>query len=115
MSEIITTDTLCWIEDRFENRYYKECSLADLKKARDKKVDISVWNEVLTDYFIARYWEADTIDRFLYFALPKYPKFIQDRFKVSLMNMWREQKKKLSYEQIKSTIDNWVKDSEYYK
>lgn len=112
--EIISQEPLCWIEDKFENRYHKECTLKYIADARVAKMDISVWNEVLTDYFIARYGEADTIDRFLYFSLPKYPKFIQDRFKTSLMNMGREQKRKLSYEQIKITVDSWIRDEEYY-
>jgi hypothetical protein len=86
-----------------------------MKKARDKKIDISVGKEILTDYQIARYGEADTIDRFLYFSLPSQPKYIRDKFKIAIANMTREQKKKLTYDAIKIRIDMWKSDEEYYK
>lgn len=130
MTEISTTQSLCWIEDKFENRYYKECTKQYLADARLKKMDICVWDsrsidkdwkdifvpwsEVLTDYFVARYGEATTIDRFIHFALPKQPKFIQDRFLVAVWNMWREQRKKLTYEALMNTIKSWKHDDEYY-
>ena len=113
--ELTTTQPLIWIEDKLWERFYKECTIAEMKKARDKKVDISVWKEILTDYQIARYWEADVIDRFLYFSLPSQPKYIQDKFKISIANMSREQKRKLTYEAIKLRIDMWKHEEEYYK
>lgn len=40
MSEIITTQPLCWILDNDGNRHYKECTLEELQKARGYKTDI---------------------------------------------------------------------------
>jgi hypothetical protein len=85
-----------------------------MKRARDKKTDISVGKEILTDYQIARYGEADTIDRFMYFSLPSQPKYIRDKFKIAIANMGREQKKALTYEAIKLRIDMWKHDEVYY-
>lgn len=115
MSEIITTQPLCWILDNDGNRHYKECTLEELQKARGYKTDIlTAEDEVLTDYQIAKYWKADIVDRFLYFALPKYPKKIKDRFKVSVSNMTKERRKELSYKNIRNTIDSWIKEESYY-
>lgn len=115
MSEIITTNPLCWILDNEGNRHYKECTLEELQKARSYKTDIlTSWDEVLTDYQIAKYWKADVVDRFLYFVLPKYPKKIRDRFNISVVNMWKEQRKNLSYEAIKNALDGWIKEETYY-
>lgn len=113
--EITTTNPLIWIEDKLWERFYKECTLDDMKKARDRKIDISVWNEVLTDYQITRYWEADTIDRFIYFSLPSQPQYIRNKFKTSIANMSREQKRSLTYDGIKIRIDMWKHEEEYYK
>jgi len=56
MSEIITTQPLCWILDNERSRHYKECSLEELQKARSYKTDIlTAEDEVLTDYQIAKY------------------------------------------------------------
>ena len=80
-----------------------------------QKVDIlTAHNEVLTDYQIAKYGTADIADRFLFFALPKYPQKIQSRLKISLQNMPREQRKNLSYEAIKIAIDRWIHEDTYY-
>jgi len=115
MSEIITTQPLCWILDNERSRHYKECSLEELQKARSYKTDIlTAEDEVLTDYQIAKYWKADIVDRFLYFALPKYPKKIKDRFKISVSSMTKEQRKSLSYDAIKNAIDSWIKEETYY-
>lgn len=131
MSEIITTQPLCWILDNEGNRHYKECSLEELQIARDKKKDIRVWDslyidsewktckrsgeEMLTDYQISKYWKADIVDRFLYFALPKYPKKIKDRFKISVSNMTKERRKDLSYDAIMITLESWIKEESYYQ
>ena len=116
MQELAPTDPLCWILDNEWIKHYKECTLEELQKARSYKTDILTSdNEVLTDYQISKYWKADTSDMFLYFSLPKYPKHIQDKFKISLLNMSREQRKNLSYWAIKTTLDKWISDEEYYK
>lgn len=130
MSEIITTQPLCWVIDAEWNKYYKECTLESLQNARDKKLDIRVgdniffdkewkeyknpWEEILTHFQISKYGKADTVDIFIYFALPKYPKKIKDRFKISVSNMTKERRKELSYEAIKTTIDSWIKEETYY-
>ena len=114
--EIAWIQPLCWILDNEWIIHYKECMLDDLQNARKYKVDIlTTNNEVLTDYQVAKYWEADTIHRFLYFSLPGQPKYIRNKFKIAIANMSREQKKALSYDAIKITIDRWKHDEEYYK
>jgi len=115
MSEIITTQPLCWILDNEGNRHYKECSLEELQQARIYKTDIlTAWEEVLTDYQIAKYGKADIVDIFIYFALPKYPKKIKDRFKISVSNMTKDRRRELSYEAIKNTVEWWIKEDNYY-
>jgi len=130
MSEITNTEPLLWVEDRMENRYFKECTLEAMQFARNQKLDVSVWDsrtidhewkeifvpwiEVLTDKFIARYWKADTVDRFIYFSLPKYPDWVREKFKVSIWNLSREKKKSLTYNAIKITVGQWIHDKKYY-
>lgn len=115
MSEIITTQPLCWILDNEWIKHYKECSLEDLQQARMQKVDIlTASSEVLTDYPIAKYWKADVVDRFLFFALPKYPAYIQKKFKMSVANMGREQRNSLTYDAISQAIKRWIHEEQYY-
>lgn len=130
MSEIVNTRPLCWVIDFEWNKFFKECTLESLQQARAKKIDIRVWDsiffdsewkeyknpwsEILTHSQVTKYWSADIADRFVYFALPKYPKKIQSRLKISLQNMPREQRKNLSYEAIKIAIDRWIHEDSYY-
>lgn len=112
--EIIENKELCYIIDNDWRKYYKECSLNELQRARKEKMDIMCWNEVLTHYDVKKYWKADISDIFIYFVLPKYPKFIQDKFKTTVNNMSIEKRNKLTYEQIKNAVNRWVEEEKYY-
>ena len=130
MQEIIQNIELCYIIDKEWEKFYKECTLESLEKARKDNRDIRIWDSifyskewemikktweiVLTSFNISKYWKADTADIFVYLSLPKYPKKIQDKFKLSLSNMRKEQRNHLSYGVIKYTLDRWIEEDKYY-
>lgn len=118
-TEIFELKPLCWIRDKDDMIFYKECSYDSLKEARKRLSDIDCfdvkWKKyTITHYEIQKYGEADVIDHFLFFILPKEEKYIRDRFHTLITNMSKKQRSELNYEYVKKWIDKQKEDMAYY-
>lgn len=111
---------LCWIKDKEDNIYYRECSHEELKNARKvmsdiECVDLKGKKYTLTHYEIQKYWEADVIDHYLYFVVPKKPKFVRLRFYNLVSGMTKKQRSDLNYQFIERWMEKQIETEEYYK
>lgn len=111
---------LCWLKDKEGNTLYKETSYEELKRARRTLCDIECsdlkWKKfTLTHYEVQKYGEADIVDHFLYFVLPKEDKIIRDRFLTVLSNMTNRQRDDLTYEFIERWIAKQKSQEAYYE
>lgn len=118
-NSLLEIKPLCWLKDKDDNIFFKEITYENLRQARTQKDDIGCTDlkgkkYTLTHYEIQKYWEADIIDHFLYFVLPKEDKIIRDRFHMTLSNMTKRQKEELTYESVEKWIENQKKQESYY-
>jgi len=107
---IDTTKPLCFIIDQEGEKHFKEITLEALKNARNDKSDIECHDIILTHYDVQKYGVCDTVDRFLYFAMPKQPKEIQMRFKTLINFMTKKQREEVSYQAISAWIQKQKED-----
>lgn len=117
--ELVEQRPLVWIDDKLKNRYYREATYEALKNARKAMSDIDCQDLTgrkctLTHFEIEKFWQADTVDHYLFFALPKEDKDIQRQFHITISNMSKKQRDELTYEKIRRWIESKKQEKKYY-